>query len=252
MNRFFFTLIILSLPVFCSAQGFRMTSEEYWFLVIIGVISILLFAAVLVIMLLNWLENRKSRINKQQSPSAQDNKNEVYELKQKLNEKGCKIKSYEKEIEDLQKEKEDLQKEKEDLEKRLTLLCKKENEKSKEGMITQNRNAVRPNNKEQNEKYTHEYDYIYLTPLEGPLVEAGPEHAVYYRAWKKDGKFFFEFVNNDRTKKAINNRTSIIEPFCEKVESSKSPDDSEMITTISPGLLNDDYTIIDKAKIEYK
>ena len=102
------------------------------------------------------------------------------------------------------------------------------------------------------EKYTHEFDFIYLTPLEGPLVEAGPEHAVYYRAWRKDGKFYFEFVNNDRTKKAINNRTSIIEPFCEKVESSKSPDDSEMIATITPGLLNDDYTVIDKAKIEYK
>ena len=124
--------------------------------------------------------------------------------------------------------------------------------KSKERLKTQNRNENKPNKKEDIEKYTHEFDFIYLTPLEGPLVEAGPEHAVYYRAWRKDGKFYFEFVNNDRTKKAINNRTSIIEPFCEKVESSKSPDDSEMIATITPGLLNDDYTVIDKAKIEYK
>lgn len=245
MNRFFFTLVLLRLPVFCLAQNNIMTSEEYWFLVIIGMISILLFAAVLVIILLNWLENRKSNKNERQTPSAQDKKMEIFELKQKLKVKDDEIKSLNKKIIDLQKEKDDL-------EKKLTLLCKKENVKSKERLKTQNRNENKPNKKEDIEKYTHEFDFIYLTPLEGPLVEAGPEHAVYYRAWRKDGKFYFEFVNNDRTKKAINNRTSIIEPFCEKVESSKSPDDSEMIATITPGLLNDDYTVIDKAKIEYK
>lgn len=250
MNRFFFTLIILSLPVFCSAQGFKMTSEEYWFLVIIGVVSILLFAAVLVIMLLHWLENRKSNNNDQQSSSAQDKK-ALFELKQELKEKKEVIESLNEQIDDLQNDKKDLQNVIDDLEKRLSFL-KKENEKSKEEIKSQNRSEIRLNIKEESERYSQDYGFIYLTVLEGPLVEARPEHAVYYKAWREKGKLLFEFVNNDRTKKAINNRTSIIEPFCEKVESSKSPDDSEMITTISPGLLNDDYTVRDKAKIEYK
>ena len=100
---------------------------------------------------------------------------------------------------------------------------------------------------------THKQDFtkINLTVLEGPLVEAGPEHAVYYKAWREGSRLLFEFVNNDRTKKAINNRTSIIEPFCEKVETSKSPDDSERIKTCEPGVLNEDYSIRVKAKIEY-
>lgn len=248
MNRFFFTLIILSLPVFCSAQGFRMTSEEYWFLVIIGVIFILLFAAVLVIMLLNWLENRKSRKNKQQSPPAQDKK-ALFELEQKLKGKKEMIDSLNEQIDKLQNDKKDLQNVIDGLEKRLSF---QENEKSKEVIKSQNRSEIRLNIKEESERYSQDYGFIYLTVLEGPLVEARPEHTVYYKAWREKGKLLFEFVNNDRTKKAINNRTSIIEPFCEKVESSKSPDDSEMITTISPGLLNDDYTVRDKAKIEYK
>lgn len=251
MNRFFFTLIILSLPVFCSAQGFRMTSGEYWFLVIIGVISILLFAAVLVIMLLNWLENRKSRKNKQQSPPAQDKK-ALFELKQELKEKKEVIDSLNEQIDELRNDKKDLQNVIDDLEKRLSFLGKKENEKSKEVIKSQNRSEIRLNIKEESERYSQDNGFIYLTVLEGPLVEARPEHIVYYKAWREKGKLLFEFVNNDKTKKAINNRTSIIEPFCEKVESSKSPDDSEMITTISPGLLNDDYTVRDKAKIEYK
>ena len=80
MNRFFFTLILLSFPVFCSAQGNRMIPEEYRFWVIIGVISILLFAAVLIMMLLNWLENRKSNKYERQLPSAQDNNQKMMRL----------------------------------------------------------------------------------------------------------------------------------------------------------------------------
>ena len=253
MNRLLFTLILFSLPVFCLAQSYNTIPKEYRFWVIVGMITILLFVVALVIIFLNWLENRKSNKNKneQQSPQDKVKKRELYDLRQKLNEKDNTIKSLNNEIETLKKEKIDLQKDKENLERRLTHL-RKENEKIKEKIIIQNGNEKRSNNKDETEKYINESDFIYLTPLEGPLVEAGPEHVVYYKAWKKDGKIYFEFVNNDRTKKAINNRTSIIEPFCEKVESSKSPDASEMIATITPGLLNDDYTIIDKAKIEYK
>ena len=94
--------------------------------------------------------------------------------------------------------------------------------------------------------------YSELTVLNGRLVKAESEHTVYYRSWRKKNKMFFEFVNNDRTRKAINNRTIIIEPFCIKQDDSKSPDLSEEIETKVPGILNEDYSIFKKAEIIYK
>lgn len=95
-------------------------------------------------------------------------------------------------------------------------------------------------------------DYSDLTVLNGILKKAEPDQIVYYRSWEKNGKLLYEFVNNERTRKAINNRSVIIEPFCIKREDSKSPDASEEIETIDPGILNEDYSIIKKAVIIYK
>ena len=98
-------------------------------------------------------------------------------------------------------------------------------------------------------KYT---SYNDLTVVNGNLIKAESEQTTYYRMWCEGGEILFEFVNNDRTRKAINNRTIIIEPFCIKLEDSKSPDTSEMIETITPGILNDDYSLRKKAEIIYK
>ena len=95
-------------------------------------------------------------------------------------------------------------------------------------------------------------NYNELAVINGNLVKAETEQTTYYRAWREKGLILFEFVNNDRTRKAINNRTIIIEPFCMKLESSKSPDTSEEIETKTPGILNDDYTLRKKAEIIYK
>ena len=94
-------------------------------------------------------------------------------------------------------------------------------------------------------------NYYELAVINGNLVKAESEQT-YYRAWRVNGQLIFEFVNNDRTRKAINNRTIIIEPFCIKLESSKSPDISEEIETKTPGILNDDFTLRKKAEIIYK
>lgn len=94
--------------------------------------------------------------------------------------------------------------------------------------------------------------FIMLTVKNGLFVEADPCGVCYYRTWTANGKKYFEFVNNDRTKKAINNRSILIEPFCIKMEKSISPDEADMIETIEPGILSDDYTVIEKAKIIYK
>lgn len=95
-------------------------------------------------------------------------------------------------------------------------------------------------------------NYIMLTVKNGLFVEADPCGVYYYRTWMANGKKFYEFVNNDRTKKAINNRSVLIEPFCTKIEQSISPDESDMIETIEPGILADDNSVKEKAKIVYK
>jgi len=87
---------------------------------------------------------------------------------------------------------------------------------------------------------------------DGNLVLCEEGYPVYYRAWKERERIKFEFVNSDRTKKAINNRSTFIEPFCNKTEESKFPDESDFIETITPGILNDDYTVKEKAVIRYK
>lgn len=94
--------------------------------------------------------------------------------------------------------------------------------------------------------------FIMLTVKNGLFAEADPNGVCYYRTWTANGKKLFEFVNNDRTKKAINNRSILIEPFCIKMEKSISPDEADMIETIEPGVLSDDNTIKEKAKIIYK
>ena len=87
---------------------------------------------------------------------------------------------------------------------------------------------------------------------DGNLVHCEKGYPVYYQAWRECERIKFEFVNSDRTKKAINNRSTFIEPFCNKTEESKFPDESDFIETITPGILNDDYTVKEKAVIRYK
>lgn len=87
---------------------------------------------------------------------------------------------------------------------------------------------------------------------DGNLIHCEEGHQVYYKAWKEGERIKFEFVNNDRTKKAINNRSTYIEPFCNKIEDSKLPDESNYIDTITPGILNNDYSVKEKAVIRYK
>ena len=93
---------------------------------------------------------------------------------------------------------------------------------------------------------------FYMTVVNGNLVKAESEQTTYYFTWCEKGDILFKFVNNDRTRTAINNRTIIIEPFCIKLENSKSPDSSEVVETITPGILNEDYSLRKKAEIIFK
>ena len=223
---------------------------EYTIIIVVGIIV----ASVAAVFILTYIANKKrERRDRMDSDKSHGQKNDKPRTKNEIK----KIPELERKIEELEDEKRKLEEENASLienVKKLNIELQEHYKKQKVVSVSVNSATVEPvsNLKNQEKKVDDISNIRYLTVLEGPLVEAGPEHVVYYKAWKKGGVIYFEFVNNDRTKKAINNRTSIIDPFCEKVESSKSPDDSEKVITITPGLLDNDYSVIEKARIEYK
>lgn len=93
-------------------------------------------------------------------------------------------------------------------------------------------------------------DYTSLTVMDGKLVVASSSQVSYYRAWEIEGDIFFEFYS-DRTAKAINNRSVIIEPFCDKDPESVPADKATSIETSLCGFLNKDYSINTKTTIKY-
>ncbi len=95
-------------------------------------------------------------------------------------------------------------------------------------------------------------EYIWLKVIDGGklTIVQSPETAI-YRAWDSNGVFAFEF-SCLRTGKAINNRTSVIDPFCEVNELSVDPDMAKDVFVIQCGKLNKDFSLINKVLIQYK
>lgn len=94
--------------------------------------------------------------------------------------------------------------------------------------------------------------FTYLSVSEGKLVEVTSGQASYYRAWKHKGRIFFEFFcDPQKVKKAINNRSAIIDPCCVKADSSKEPDNASNIVTIRQGELDNTFKIKTKVTIKY-
>ncbi|ADY35461.1 hypothetical protein Bacsa_0868 [Phocaeicola salanitronis DSM 18170] len=85
----------------------------------------------------------------------------------------------------------------------------------------------------------------------GRLKQAEIGDTIYYKAWKEKGQIYFIFVNSNRTKKAINNRTTIIEPFCDNVGNMKSPNNADSIEIVKEGVLNSNFQVLEKVKIKY-
>lgn len=95
-----------------------------------------------------------------------------------------------------------------------------------------------------------EVEYLALTVTDGNLTIASPSQVSYYRAWEIDGDIFYEFYS-DKTAKAINNRSVIIEPFCEKDPTSIPADKASHIETTLYGFLNKDYSVKIKTIIKF-
>lgn len=266
MKKSFITYALTFLSLTCYANSSPQGGDEMSLFpnILIGVSLVIFIAVICVIIDIKIRYKKKS----EESKDIKDEQKLKDLDKNKINENI-----------DLKKEKEKLEKEIEKREKKIKVLEKQLNEK--DNVIASLRSQIKELNKsssrssmpsnssnkqeeDNNEKtgvadnnrnsnpLVRQYNFIELAVINGSLVKAESEQTTYYRSWRENEQIMFEFVNNDRTRKAINNRTVIIEPFCIKLESSKSPDNSEEIETKTPGILNDDFTLKKKAEIIYK
>lgn len=95
--------------------------------------------------------------------------------------------------------------------------------------------------------------YTLLKISDEHLVEAMVNQQSYYRKWEFKGKYYYEFFcDSTKIGKAINNKSVIVEPFCEKDPASTSYDNAKSIETVHFGEIGADNAIIKKAIIKYK
>lgn len=94
--------------------------------------------------------------------------------------------------------------------------------------------------------------YTLLKISDEHLVEAMVNQQSYYRKWEFKGKYYYEFFcDSTKIGKAINNKSVIVEPFCEKDPASTSYDNAKSIETVHFGEIGADNAIIKKAIIKY-
>ncbi|MGM9799849.1 MAG: hypothetical protein ACI30M_04110 [Muribaculaceae bacterium] len=95
--------------------------------------------------------------------------------------------------------------------------------------------------------------YILLSISDGRLVQASSSQTPYYRAWRQGGRLLYEFYcDSQKVKKAINNCSAIIAPFCLKDVKSVELNQAEAIKTVQFGELDSNYEILNKTIIKFK
>jgi FtsZ-interacting cell division protein ZipA len=95
--------------------------------------------------------------------------------------------------------------------------------------------------------------FTYYTVSDGKLVVASTGQSVYYRAWNQDGKRYYQFFcESNRINKAINNHSSVIDPFCAKTEDSAEYDLATDVITDECGQLDANDNILTKTVIKFK
>ncbi|WP_290383432.1 hypothetical protein [uncultured Muribaculum sp.] len=114
-------------------------------------------------------------------------------------------------------------------------------------------NTVKPkdNNDKVANKQAETREYIWLKAVDGgKLSIAQSADVAMYRAWKSNGIYAFEFCCA-KTGKAINNRTSVIYPFCEVQTNGIDPDQAKSVNVKKPGSLSSDFQVLTKIIIQY-
>lgn len=143
----------------------------------------------------------------------------------------------------------------EKIEKQVFLLSQKSielddlNNKTNQSQTISNTEQIK---EEKNTTIDKSRDYIWLKVIDGgKLTISQSSDTAIYRAWENEDALFFEF-SCLRTGKAINNRTSVIEPFCDIEDSTIDPDSAKEVIVKKFGKLAKDLSLIQKIIIQYK
>lgn len=95
--------------------------------------------------------------------------------------------------------------------------------------------------------------FIELAVSDGKLVQCNPGQTPYYHCWEYEGKLYYKFNSEDaKAAKAINNRSVIIDPFCQKDSKSVPVDSATAFITLEYGEMDSNYNIIHKSLIKFK
>lgn len=94
--------------------------------------------------------------------------------------------------------------------------------------------------------------YCDLAVSDGHLVSCAVGQTTYFRSWEYDGKYYFEFYcEPSKVLKAFNNRSVIIDPFCQKDNDSVPVDEAKTLTTIEFGEIDANFNIIRKSTVRF-
>ena len=255
MKKSFITYGVIFLPLSCYANFSPQVDDMGMLNKIAIIVSVLVGFAVIWVIIDTRRWNKQRNRERKKKNIDKDKINENLDLRESNVKLEKQLSGKNEEIESLQSQLSKKDKEIESLRSQIKALSNRNIKPSYDSNKQEDYNEkkdVDENKNTNSNPLVGQLNYIELAVINGNLVEAESEQTTYYRAWRENGQILFEFVNNDRTRKAINNRTIIIEPFCIKLEYSKSPDVSVEIETITPGFLNDDYTLRKKAEIIYK
>jgi hypothetical protein len=126
---------------------------------------------------------------------------------------------------------------------------KEENQKCLEqGALEQKRKAFNPKKSK-----PENVSYQYLAVSDGRLVPCAVGQTPYYHYWEYEGKFYYEFFcDPSKVAKAVNNRSVIIDPFCQKDSDSVNVDKSKSMKIVEFGELDENINIITKSIISYR
>lgn len=95
--------------------------------------------------------------------------------------------------------------------------------------------------------------YTDLAVVDGKLVPWSMGKTSYYHYWEYEGRYFFEFFcEQTKAAKAINNRSAIIDPFCQKDSSSVAVDKANSMIIDKFGELDSELNVISKSIIIYQ
>lgn len=95
--------------------------------------------------------------------------------------------------------------------------------------------------------------YFNLAVSDGKLVPCSIGQTYYYHYWEYEGTFYYEFFcEQSKVAKAVNNRSVIIDPFCQKDSESVAVDEAKSMVIKQFGVIDQNFNVLSKSLISYK